>query len=348
MLTRFVNSENVIVPNTENCYIVNTLGQVTDVGAGKIIEPGESGKLTLLVGGLVINLKPSVVVALAYKNANYPVQIWEQLDTLYFDESEENIHPSNLVWKFPAGGIDRGDGYFYIPMFSNYLINKRGEVFSRHVDRLISPYVDFYGYPAYGVNPDVGNRTIQGMHRLLGLAFLPYPVNADELDVNHIDGVKSNHSIGNLEWSTRQWNCIHAYSTGLRTDNRSVDVMDSFTHKVTSYYSLSQAAKELGVTQATVANRMVTVGKVVFPPGLQFRASEITAPWFKFEDPLAMLKRSGVPRVINVHFKRTGETVEYPSMGKAAAGINVLPGTLSWRLADNGRYEDNEFIVSKS
>ena len=56
-----------------------------------------------------------------------------------------------------------------------------------------------------------GKRTSHLVHRLVAGAFL----GKSDLDVNHINGVTTDNSVGNLEWVTRSENILHGYATGL-------------------------------------------------------------------------------------------------------------------------------------
>jgi NUMOD4 motif/HNH endonuclease len=75
---------------------------------------------------------------------------------------------------------------------------------------------DKYGYHnvylSYHDGSKFTNKRLR-VHRLIAIVFIPNPNNLPF--VNHIDGVKTNNTVFNLEWCTGRHNTSHAIKLGL-------------------------------------------------------------------------------------------------------------------------------------
>lgn len=58
-----------------------------------------------------------------------------------------------------------------------------------------------------------GKTKVHYVHKLVGIAFIPNPLNKPQL--NHIDGDTDNNKVSNLEWCTASENIQHAHDIGL-------------------------------------------------------------------------------------------------------------------------------------
>lgn len=74
-------------------------------------------------------------------------------------------------------------------------------------------FEDNIGYLAVGLT-DNGKTKIIRLHRLIAEAFIPNPENKPV--INHINGIKNDVRIENLEWNTYKENSQHAVKTGLK------------------------------------------------------------------------------------------------------------------------------------
>ena len=80
------------------------------------------------------------------------------------------------------------------------------------------------------------------MHRLVAAAFLPS--DATRTFVNHINGVKYDNQLSNLEYVTRSENARHAHATGLSKGRAIIGTQASGAE--TRFPSVSEAARAVG------------------------------------------------------------------------------------------------------
>lgn len=279
-------------------------------------------------------LKEAVLICLGTKNPRLYHEQIPKVDVHYVDGNPSNLHPKNLIWKFPEQGLCVGNSAFrVIPGYTRYAIDAQGNLYSKITDKFVSPYLDNSGYVMFGLNPDIGPRGICGQHRLLALAFLPYPRNVDKLDVNHLDAIKCNNGLDNLEWASRKGNCDHAYLSGLRDDNIPVLVRNAFTGDVRRFYSIERAAEWLKMDGEGVRARLRFRGQKIYPPGVLLKKENDSLPWAEFQDPQEAIIRCKAPLAVAVRDISSGDEFELGSISAASRLLGVESRKLHYLLS---------------
>lgn len=292
-------------------------------------------------------LKKAVAVCLASKRPMFIHSDIPLLDVLYVDGDRRNTNPENLIWKFPEEGIRIGKSDFrIIPGLTRYAINEKGWLYSRIVDKYVSSYIDNSGYVMFGVNPDIGQRTIVGQHRLLCLAFKPYPENVDGLDVNHINGIKNCNTLSNLEWASRKRNSQHAYQNGLRTDNIPVLIKNIFTGEVRQFYSIEEASRSIGIDSECMRERIATDGRRVYYPGILFKTKDSNSEWMNIESPVDAVLNSRAPIPLIIENIENKEVTVVKNMSEAARVTDIPLWKMYKIMLPRTPVTENGFIIS--
>lgn len=107
--------------------------------------------------------------------------------------------------------------------YHNYKISNMGNLKNKK-GKIIKQYKNKNGYMAVRLYKD-GKYKEYRVHRLVMITFKD--VKNRGLDINHIDGNKTNNKIDNLEWCTHRHNIEHAYKTGLIKNRKPKDKIKS-------------------------------------------------------------------------------------------------------------------------
>ena len=152
------------------------------------------------------------------------------------------------VWKDVVGY----EGYYKVSDKGNvYSVERKNSRGQKCGGRTLKPVCDKEGYTRLDLYKNGKSKT-KRIHRLVAEAFIPNPESLPQ--INHIDEVKTNNELSNLEWCTREYNNnygtrIERFTQALSKKVRAVNVE---TGKVITFNSTQEAGRK-GYHQSSVA-----------------------------------------------------------------------------------------------
>ena len=226
---------------------------------------------------------------------------------------------------------------------TNYSVSENGIVRNDNTNKILSQRIQ-QGYCHVGLTIN-GKAKSCRVHRLVAQAFIPNPENKPY--VNHIDGIRSNNNVENLEWCTPKENTQHAVKTGLMlpTRERAVIQFSLEGERLAEYVSLAEAARQTGSS----------VERIVLCCQMQ-RKTHNNFQWRYKEDDASSIQATEKPKTLAKKVAqldpKTGEILNiYDSMCQAAKAVggtqsaitHVIKGDKStkthkgfgWKLVDD-------------
>lgn len=126
-----------------------------------------------------------------------------------------------------------------------YSVSTEGRVIKNSTKKVMKPSKKPNGYMQINLFTCDGRRKKEHVHRLVALTFIPNPNGCPE--VNHIDGVRDNNVVGNLEWVTHKENIDKGHI------RKKIRVLGRDGSIVGEFQSIRTACRHLGLTESNVS-----------------------------------------------------------------------------------------------
>jgi len=226
------------------------------------------------------------------------------------------------------------ENFRYIPCFPRYAINIDSEVIDTFTNRLVTKTEVHHGYNViYVYNPDKNGYRYTRTHRLLALAWIPNNDFINKPIINHIDGVRSNNKLENLEWCSLSENTNHALDTGLNKTPVKMKTRDVFTGEVVIYKSVSEMSHKLGMSNVSGDGYAKRLPGYLYNKRYEIKFFDDNSPWY-FEDTEYDVNGHGKSiYTITTFNKKTGELRKFSNLENFYKTYNLWTKSKS---VDNG------------
>lgn len=136
---------------------------------------------------------------------------------------------------------------------SYYYVDKDGRIFSNFTGRLkeLTPYLTHDGYRRIQLSSEFDRKHIR-VARIVAETYINNPNNFPI--INHINAVRDDDRVENLEWCDNSHNQKHRFKNSLGTRAKEVAMIDVNTNEVIKIYdSPIYAFKDLGIQAQNIA-----------------------------------------------------------------------------------------------
>ena len=143
-----------------------------------------------------------------------------------------------------------------------YVVSNFGRIIGLSMGRFNNPYKIKLGYLGIHLCKKGKSKNFL-MHRLIAQAFIPNPFNKPH--INHINGVKTDNSIKNLEWCTASENERHSRDFGLNPNigqtHHQAKLKEEDIYKIRSLYKQGELLKNIACLFGITKTHACKIGK---------------------------------------------------------------------------------------
>ena len=174
---------------------------------------------------------------------------------------KDKLTTVNGILSVKEGPIEVMKGWYLIPGYSLYVINDRFEIMNLARGRVITAQKTYNNYPRVSLKKDnKPGATPIDLHRVVALAFMPIPNTSpgETMEVDHINGDRTDLRLENLEWVTKTENYVRGRRTKEKVKMKAFHVFYKRLSASAVYDSVEDAAASTQVDEKLLNSLMRT------------------------------------------------------------------------------------------
>lgn len=141
------------------------------------------------------------------------------------------------------------------------MVSKKGEIYSKNIKRLCCITILPNGYHKIKLKSDNNAYKDMYVHVIVAMTYLKYTPLQNNLVINHIDGIKGNNILENLEIVSQKQNMQHSVKINNdRIFRRAVYYIDDNNMKIT-FKSALEASKQTGIDNSSILKSCKSINK---------------------------------------------------------------------------------------
>jgi hypothetical protein len=210
-----------IIINYPN-YSVSTIGTIKNNTTERILKyyirngypsitlSKDNKKKTFNIHTLVAShflQKPEGQFVVNHKNENKSDNRLENLEYLTYAENTKYSASSKRTKNSISFDLTQ---FQEIPNYTTYMISRNGEIYSKKIKRLCCVTILPNGYHKMKLKSGNGIYKDYYIHVLVAMTYLNYTPSTNKIVINHIDGIKGNNQLNNLEIISHKDNMKHS------------------------------------------------------------------------------------------------------------------------------------------
>lgn len=150
----------------------------------------------------------------------------------------------------------------YIPNYPNYQVSNLGNVKSLNFnkEKILKPFINNSGYYRVAISKN-GKKKKYYVHQLVAMAFIEYEITTRKISIDHINGIKTDNNVDNLQ------------------------IMDLRNNVIKSINKESTSSKYVGVSKHSQYNKWVSnihIGDNKFYLGI-FKTEKVASAIYQYE-----------------------------------------------------------------